>query len=69
MRERISKKRMASAMLNAGITSIRDLAAVSGVSINTLSRSQNGGMVKLDTLGRIAKALGVDPAELIAEEA
>ena len=54
-------------MLNAGITSIKELAKVSGVSINTLSRSNNGGSVKLPTLGRIAKALGVDPAELIQE--
>ena len=65
MRERISKKHLASAMLNANITTIRDLAAVSGVSINTLSRSQNGGMVKLSTAGRIAKALGVDVADII----
>ncbi len=64
---RISKSKLALAMLNAGITSIRDLAAASGVSINTISRSNNGGTVKLPTLGRIAKALGVDPAELIQE--
>ena len=55
-------------MLNAGISSIKELAAVSGVSINTISRSNNGGSVKLPTLGRIAKALGVDPAELLKEE-
>ncbi len=67
MREYINKKYLASAMLNANIISIRELAAVSGVSINTISRSQNGGMVKLSTLGRIAKALNVDPADLIQE--
>lgn len=54
-------------MLNAGITSIKDLAEVSGVSINTLSRSNNGGSVKLPTLGQIARALGVDPADIIEE--
>lgn len=64
---RISKGKLALAMLNAGITSIKDLAEVSGVSINTISRSNNGGSVKLSTLGRIARALGVDPAELIQE--
>ena len=31
------------------------------------SRSNNGGTVKLSTLGRIAKALNVDPAELLEE--
>lgn len=64
---RISKSKLALAMLNAGITSIKELARVSGVSINTLSRSNNGGTVKLPTLSRIAKALGCDPAELIEE--
>lgn len=64
---RISKNKFGIAMLNAGITSIKELAAVSGVSINTISRSNNGGTVKLATLGRIAKALGVDPAELLEE--
>lgn len=64
---RISKNKFGIAMLNAGITSIKELAAVSGVSINTISQSNNGGTVKLATLGRIAKALGVDPAELLEE--
>lgn len=65
---RINKNKLALAMLNAGITSIKELATVSGVSINTISRSNNGGTVKLPTLGRIAKALGVDPAELMEQE-
>ena len=65
---RISKNKLALAMLNAGIGSIKELAAVSGVSINTLSRSNNGGAVKLPTLARIAKALSVDPAEIMEME-
>ena len=64
---RISKSKLALAMLNAGIISIKELAKVSGVSINTISRSNKGGSVKLPTLGRIARALGVDPAEIIEE--
>ena len=64
---RISKNKLALAMLNAGITSIKELAGASGVSINTISRSNNGGSVKLPTLGRIAKALGVDPSALVEE--
>ena len=65
---RISKNKLALAMLNAGIGSIKELAAVSGVSINTLSRSNNGGAVKLPTLARIAKALSVDPTEIMEME-
>lgn len=65
---KISKNKLALAMLNAEITSIKELAAASGVSINTISRSNNGGTVKLPTLARIAKALGCDPAELIQED-
>lgn len=64
---RISKNRLGLAMLNSGVGSIRDLAAASGVSINTISRSNNGGTVKLSTLRRIAVALNVDPAELLED--
>ncbi|MEY8420999.1 helix-turn-helix transcriptional regulator [Oscillospiraceae bacterium 44-5] len=64
---KLSKNKLGLAMLNAGVDSIRDLAAVSGVSINTISRSNNGGSVKLPTLRRIAGALKVDPAELLEE--
>jgi len=65
---RISKSKLGLAMLNAGITSIKELAAVSGVSINTISRSNNGGTIKLFTLQRLATALNVDPAEIIEKE-
>ena len=64
---RIGKNKLALAMLNAGVESIRDLATVSGVSVNTISRSNNGGTVKLSTLRRIAVALNVDPAELLED--
>ncbi len=64
---KISKNKLGLAMLNAGVESIRDLAAASGVSINTISRSNNGGTVKLTTLRRIAMALNVEPAELLEE--
>ena len=67
MQMRISKNELALAMLNAKINSIKELAAVSGVSINTISRCNNGGSVKLPTLQRLATALGVDPANLIEE--
>lgn len=64
---RINKNKLALAMLNAGITSIKGLAVASGVSINTISRSNNGGCVKLPTLARIAEALGVDSGELVED--
>lgn len=64
---RISKNKLAVAMLNAGVESIRDLAAVSGVSINTISRCNNGGTVKLSTLRWLAAALGVQATELLEE--
>lgn len=64
---KLSKNKLGLAMLNAGVDSIRGLAAVSGVSINTISRSNNGGTVKLGTLRRLADALSVDPAELLEE--
>lgn len=62
---RISKNKLAVAMLNDGVESIRDLAAASGVSINTISRCNNGGTVKLSILRRLAVALNCEPAELL----
>ena len=54
---RISKSKLALAMLNAGIISIKELAKVSGVSINTISRSNKGGSVKLKTYATLRAAL------------
>lgn len=64
---RINKGKLSVAMLNAGVDTSKRLAEVSGVSVNTISRLHNGGSVKLHTLQRLAKTLGVDPAELIEE--
>lgn len=63
----VSKKKMGAAMLVAQIDSAKDLAALSGVSVNTISRLSNGGRAKLATIQALAKALHVDPAELLEE--
>ena len=52
-------------MLNAGVGSSKDLAALSGVSVNTISRLNNGGSVKLPTLQAMAAALKCDPADIL----
>lgn len=62
---RISIPKLSVAMINADIGTSKQLAAVSGVSVNTISRLHNGGSVKLPTLRRLAAALNCDPAELI----
>lgn len=62
---KISIAKMSVAMVNAGIDSSKRLSAVSGVSVNTISRLRNGGSVKLTTLSRLAESLGVSPADLI----
>jgi len=64
---KLSKNKLGIAMLNAKVKSARDLAVLAGVSVNTISRLNNGGTVKLSTLRRIAAALKVDPAELLEE--
>lgn len=64
----ISKKQLGIAMLKAGIPSAKELASTTGVSVNTISRSNNGGRVKLATLQKLAGALHVDPAELLETE-
>lgn len=64
---KISVVKLSAAMVRAGIESSKRLAEVSGVSVNTISRLRNGGSVKLPTLRLLAKALGVDPVELLEE--
>lgn len=58
---------MGAAMLVAKIDSAKDLAALSGVSVNTISRLSNGGRAKLATIQALAEALNVNPAELLEE--
>ena len=55
-------------MLNADIGTSKQLAKVSGVSVNTISRLRNGGSITLLTLKRLANALNVEPSEIIEEE-
>ena len=64
---KVSVVKLSAAMVRAGIESSKRLAEVSGVSVNTISRLRNGGSVKLPTLRLLARALGVDPVELLEE--
>ena len=64
---RMSKKGLSIAMLRVGVKSGEDLAHLAGIGVNTVSRLNNGGTVKLATLDRIAKALDCDPVELLVE--
>lgn len=63
----INKKRLSVAMLNAGVKSAKDLAALAGVSANTISRINNGGRATLPTVQAMAAALGCAPAELLED--
>lgn len=51
---RIDKKLLDLAMLRAGVKSGKDLADLAGISVNTVSRMNNGGRVSLATLERLA---------------
>lgn len=62
---RISKRLLGVAMLNAGVRSAKELASLSGISPNTISRMNNGGRVKLNTVLALAKALSVEPEEIL----
>lgn len=61
----ISKKLLGVAMLNAGVKSAKELAAITGISANTVSRLNNGGSAKLATIQALANALGVEPEEIL----
>jgi DNA-binding Xre family transcriptional regulator len=41
-----------------------ELASASGVSLRTVSRLETGGRAGMDTVKRLATALGVNPADL-----
>ena len=62
---RINKKLLGVAMLNAGVKSAKELAALAGIGVNSVSRLNNGGSVKLATIKALANALGVDPEEIL----
>ncbi len=48
------------------VMSIGDLSAKSGVHRNTISRIENGEAdARTSTIRKLAKALGVDPSELV----
>lgn len=64
---RISKKLLGIAMLNAGVRSAKELAQLAGVGINTVSRLNNGGSVKLATVQALANALSIEPEEILEE--
>lgn len=65
----VSKNRLSIAMLNAGVKCGKDLAALAGVSVNTISRINNGGRATLPTIHALAAALNVEPSELLVKEA
>lgn len=47
---------------------LRELAATSGVAFSTIHRLETGKPGELRTIRKLAAALGVDPAELMAGE-
>lgn len=64
----ISKTKLSVAMLNAGIDTSKQLAQLSGISPNTISRIFNGSGAKVSTVRKLAAALGVDVADIIKGE-
>lgn len=65
---KIDKVKLELAMARACLNP-QDLAKSSGLPAPTVNGAIRGRGIRPATLGRIAKALGVDPAELLREEA
>lgn len=65
---KVDRKKLELAMARACMESA-DLPAAAGLPRPTVQNVISGRSVRPATLGRIAKALGVDPAELLKEEA
>lgn len=64
----VDRKKLELAMARACMSSA-DLPVAAGIPRPTVQNAVVGKSVRPATLGRIAKALGVDPAELLKEEA
>lgn len=60
-------KKMELAMARACMN-IPDIAKASGIPVQTINNLRKRNSVRPATLGKIAKALGVDPADLIKED-
>lgn len=65
----VSKTKTGLAMLRAGIGEQKVLAEKAGLHPNTVSNIMRGASAKAETVGKLAKALNIDPAELIEQEA
>ena len=63
---RIDLAKLGLAMMQAGINTSKQLAEISGVSVNTISRIHNGA--KIPTVRRLAAALETDPANIVKED-
>lgn len=64
---KVDRKKLEMAMARACMNSA-DLPAAAGLPRATVNNAIVGKGVRPGTLGRIARALGVDPAELLREE-
>lgn len=65
---KISKNKLAVAMLKSGIISFKELATLSGVSQNSIASVTNGRAAKIETVGKLADALKCDPIEILQED-
>ena len=63
---KVDKRKINLAMMRACMNST-DVAAAAGIPAVTVRKIMTGYGTTHKTLGRIARALGVDPAELIEE--
>lgn len=63
-----SPHKISARMIKAGIANYQELADLSGVCANTISRLNNGGSARLPTLRRLATALDCEPADLLNQE-
>lgn len=61
---KVEKAKLTLAMARACV-STQDLAAAAGVSTQTVNAALRGQNVRPAVLGRLARALGVDPAEIM----
>jgi len=65
---RLDKRKVQIAMINSGMTTM-DVASRLSVTRQTVHNAMSGRNTTLDTVSKIAAALGVDPVSILTVEA
>ena len=65
---KLNRQKLANAMFKSGVGTFRELCERSTLNPNTVSAVVNGKSCRMNTVCKLAEALGCNPEELLQEE-